>query len=1405
MLLYRWSAEEDFCLMAKTSSRQPTAMPTGRFHFARLKEVIPPPYLLETMRKSYDEFLQRDVPPEKRKNIGLQEAFTSIFPIRATTSDTTLDFVSYRLGTPKYTEEESLERGMTYGAPLQVTLQLRVRERNPETGESYLKDIREQTAYMGDIPLMTDRGTFIINGAERVIVSQLHRSPGVSFGSTTHSSSGKVLYEARVIPNYGAWLEFKLDINNVMYVEVDKKRKMYATTFLKCFGLSDNNDIAKCFFALKSLKLDDFSKGAIPLDENITNYVGHRFVVDYVDPRTGQTIVQKDARVTKKAIQALKAAGFTEVHLDVAPGYEELTGAVLGADVVDPQTGEVLAECFERITTTHLRRFAAAGIREVTVIDVAENEADPLFATVQKDKTASRDEALVELFKRLRQGNPPTVQGAQRLFEDLFLNPRRYDLGIVGRHKINKRFGLNVPEDCRLLTVDDVVAVMKHLARVAREQLEEDDIDHLGTRRVRSVGELLQNQIRAALAEIERTAREKMNQSTELESLTPQNLINAKPIISAIKEFFGRSPLSQFMDQINPLSELTHKRRLSALGPGGLQRERAGFEVRDVHHTHYGRICPIETPEGPNIGLISSLATYARINDLGFIETPYRRVVNGRVTDEVVYLTADEEDDYVVAQANAQVDEKGFLVGEVVLARQRGDFVEVKPEEVDFMDVSPKQLVSVSAALIPFLEHDDANRALMGSNMQRQAVPLLRTEAPIVGTGLEYCAAVDSGACVVARRDGVAERVTASEIVIRTDDGQRDYYRLLKYRRSNQDTCINQKPVINEGDRVTKGQVIADGPATDRGELALGANLLVAFMPFGGYNFEDAIVISERVVKEDVYTSIHIEEFTHDARETKNGKEEITRDIPNVSEEKLRNLDEEGLIRIGSEVKPGDYLVGKVTPRPEQERGPEDKLLAAIFGDKSHDVRDASLKAPAGCYGTVVDVKVFTRKERTGKGDKQEKTALERIEKEREEQLVALNARLNEKIRELLAKVTKPLTNYETGEVLLKPHQKVSDGAVEYMRKSLEVGGIIPLEGEVAAQLKQVWEAYREEKLRIEEDAKNRTDRIKSGEELPPGVLKTCKVYVAVKRKLQVGDKMAGRHGNKGVVAKIVPEEDMPFLADGRRVDIVLNPLGVPSRMNVGQILETHLGWAAQALGMKVASPVFDGAREDEIRRLLIEAREKKMRDNGDNRRFEELSEAEKMLDLNPTGQVTLFDGATGEPFDTPVTVGYIYMMKLAHLVDDKMHARATGPYSLVTQQPLGGKAQSGGQRFGEMEVWALEAYGAAYTLQEMLTVKSDDVVGRTKMYESIVQGHNFLQPGVPESFNVLVKELQGLALNLELLCEEDEEVPTVSTALDQELLEQRREAGDFGDEEDLIETFAAEDDESSMDEDEEL
>ncbi|MBX7246432.1 MAG: DNA-directed RNA polymerase subunit beta, partial [Candidatus Sumerlaeaceae bacterium] len=1342
--------------MARAASRQ-SAASENRHSFARIPEIMEIPYLLETQKKSYEEFLQFNIPPDMRQNAGLQEAFTSIFPVTSPSTPSTLEFVEYAFGAPKYNVKECMDRGMTYAAPLKVKLQLIVRETNPETNITEIKDIKEQEVYMGEVPLMTEQGTFIVNGAERVIVSQLHRSPGVSFSSAVHPN-GKTTYSARVIPYRGAWVEFEVDINNVMYVMVDRKRKIPATTFLRCFNVSDDERIAKEFFETEKLELDDFSKGAIKVSDLIEKFLGNQFIEEITDPKSGKVLVAKGAKVTKKASEALRVHGVSHVHLDVADGYDHVLGRRLGRDVVDKATGEIIGDCFEKITTTLLRRFSLAGVKSIELLVAKEDEPNVVLSTLSKDKVKTIEESLIEFFKRMRPGNPLSLQSARRLFEDMFYTEKRYDLGAVGRYKMNRRFKLADSAGRRTLSVEDIVGIMKALAKIAQEDLEIDDIDHLGNRRVRSVGELLQNQVRAGLAEMEKTARERMA-IVDLENLLPHNLINAKPLVSATKDFFGRSQLSQFMDQTNPLSELTHKRRLSALGPGGLSRDRAGFEVRDVHHTHYGRICPIETPEGPNIGLISSLSTYARINEFGFIESPYRKVSKGKVSEEIEYMTADFEDEHTVAQANAPLDEKNNLTGDTVLARLRGDFPKAEPDKVNYMDVSPKQLVSVSAALIPFLEHDDANRALMGSNMQRQAVPLLYTDSPVVGTGMEGKCAIDSGACVTAKRAGEVIRSTATEIAVKTSSGQVDSYSLIKYKRSNQNTCMNQHPVVTEGTKVAAGQVLADGPAIQDGELALGKNLMVAFMPFGGFNFEDAILISERVVKEDVYTSIHIEEFEVDARDTKLGKEEITRDIPNVSEEALAKLDESGLILVGSEVKPGDILVGKVTPKGETELTAEEKLLRAIFGEKAGDVRDASLKVPPGTYGTVVDIKTFSRKERGGKSEKEDKNRIAEIEKERDADLENAEAEFSERLRELLGKIEKPVINFETGQVELKVGQKVSENSLTYVKRSLRTG-MLPVEGHVGSDIKRLYQKHAAKVTEIDEISRNKIDRIKTGDELPPGVIKLCKVYVATKRKLQVGDKMAGRHGNKGVVARIQPEEDMPFLADGTPVDIVLNPLGVPSRMNVGQILETHLGWAGQALGIKVATPVFDGAKEEEIRDMLVKAREAKMAAAGDTRKYANLSEAERMLDVNHTGQVTLFDGATGEAFDRPVTVGCMYMLKLAHLVDDKMHARSIGPYSLVTQQPLGGKAQFGGQRFGEMEVWALEAYGSAYTLQELLTVKSDDVAGRTKIYESIIKGENHLQPGIPESFNVLVKELQGLGLNMELLTE-DESIPT--------------------------------------------
>jgi len=1356
-----------------------------RLTFARIPEIMEMPYLLETQKESYREFLQFDQPPDLREDKGLQEAFRSVFPISAPGNPSSLEFIEYSFGQPKYSVKECIDRGMTYAAPLKLKLQLIVREEDPETAQVEIRDIKEQECYMGEVPLMTEQGTFIINGAERVIVSQLHRSPGVSFSSATHPN-GKLTYSSRIIPYRGAWVEFEVDIYSVMHVMIDRKRKIPATTFLRAFASVSDEELANEFFQIEKIKLDSFEDGATKVGR-LENFLGEEFIDLVSDPETGDKIVDKGAKVTKKAIEALKDAGITSVHLTVAEGYEDIIGRILAEDVVDMKTGEVLGEVWETITTTLLRRCGRAGVKNIKVIAVP-GDNNIILNTLEKDKVKTHEEGLIEFFKKMRPGNPVSVAAGKRLMEDMFFNPKRYDLGPVGRHKLNKRFGF--PDDpatingieSRLLEKKDIMAVMKHLERLAREEVDIDDIDHLGNRRVRSVGELLQNQVRLGLAEIEKTARERMS-IVDLENLLPQNLINAKPLVQHVKDFFGRSQLSQFMDQTNPLAELTHKRRLSALGPGGLSRERAGFEVRDVHHTHYGRICPIETPEGPNIGLISSLCTYARINPFGFIETPYRVVKEGKAARDISYLTADVEDEYTIAQANAPIDDRGKFQNPLVLSRHRDDYPRVGPEEVQYMDVSPKQLVSVSASLIPFLEHDDANRALMGSNMQRQAMPLLFTEAPLVGTGVEGKVAQDSGICTVARNAGVAEKVTAEEIIIRTAKGDSDIYRLEKYKRSNQNSCINQKPVIREGDRVERGQIITDGAATDMGELALGRNVLVAFMSWRGYNFEDAILLSERLVKDDVFTSIHIEEFEIDARDTKLGKEEITRDIPNVSEEALSKLDENGLVFIGAEVQPGDILVGKVTPKGETELSSEEKLLRAIFGEKAGDVRDASLKVPPGAGGIVVDIKTFSRKERGSKTEREDRIRIQQVEAERARAYSELWAEFDERLKAILEKhLDREIINFETGKVEMKPGQAPTPSALAYIRHSLHTG-MLPVDGRAGSEIKTLFQEVRARDLEIDDRAKNQVDRIKTGDELPPGVIKLVKVYVATKRKISVGDKMAGRHGNKGVVAKILPVEDMPFLENGTPVDMVLNPLGVPSRMNVGQILETHLGWAihgigrrlaeiadtlstpqlrqeikslldvvgdreavedmtedglrefarAQSNGINISTPVFDGAREEQIRKLLQKA------------------------GLPVTGQATLRDGLSGEYFDSPVTVGVIYMMKLAHLVDDKMHARSIGPYSLVTQQPLGGKAQFGGQRLGEMEVWALEAYGAAYTLQELLTVKSDDVQGRTRIYESIVKGQDALTPGVPESFNVLVKEIQGLALNMELLAEGEE------------------------------------------------
>ncbi|MEW6517477.1 MAG: DNA-directed RNA polymerase subunit beta [candidate division FCPU426 bacterium] len=1221
--------------------------PKNRTYFSKLPEIMEIPNLMEIQKKSYNDFLQKDIRPEERKNQGLQAVLQSVFPIYDFNNNSSVEFAGFTFGEPKYSEEECRERDMTYSAALKVTLRLVVREEDPETKVKRIRDIKEQEVFFCELPLMTSRGTFIINGAERVIVSQLHRSPGVSFDEDEikTANSGRRFMVARVIPYWGSWLELEFDNNDLLYARIDRKRKILVTTILRAIGYTTQQKIIGLFYGTET----------VPVKEQAVN----RIVME---------------------------------------------------DVVDESTGEVLAECNTLITPELAAKFDAAKIKKVTVAVTTSDEALTIHKTLAKDNTRSKNEALIEIYRKMRPGDPPTVESASALLDSLFFNPKRYNLSRVGRYKLNKRLGLTIPMDHSTLKKEDLVEIIKKLIHLSSQEDAKDDIDHLGNRRVRSSGELLENQFRIGLARIERTVKERMS-ILEIDTSMPSNLINAKPVAAGVKEFFGSSQLSQFMDQTNPLAELTHKRRLSALGPGGLNRERAGFEVRDVHHTHYGRICPIETPEGPNIGLISSLATFARVNEYGFIETPYRKVANGKVTEEIQYLVADEEDEYVIAQANAPVDEKGNLIGPLISARFRGDFPLVNPKDVHYMDVSPKQLVSVATALIPFLEHDDANRALMGSNMQRQAVPLLTTEAPFVGTGMEARAAYDSGVMVTARHEGTVEKVTSDKIIVswedrKTEEVHVDIYNLTKYQRSNQDTCVTQKPIARPGQHVKRGQVIADGPATHAGEMALGHNVLVAFMPWQGYNFEDAIIISERLLKQDRFTSVHIEEFELEARDTKLGKEEITRDIPNVGEEALKDLDENGIIRIGAEVGPGDILVGKVTPKGETELSPEEKLLRAIFGEKSGDVRDASLKVPPGVEGKVIDVKVFSRRERDDKMRSRDIDQIKKIEKERMRRVARIDKRRDEEMAALEQQLAETLA-----EIKRSGRGDASEAKAEHARRIVKA--------------KQIAE---ELKAEVNTEQEKAILKIRKGDELPPGVIKLVKVDIAKRRKLSVGDKMAGRHGNKGVVSRIVPEEDMPYLADGTPVDIILNPLGVPSRMNLGQILETHLGWAAQRLGLYVASPVFDGATHEEIKSHLRQA------------------------GLPESGKTALFDGRNGEAFDQEITVGYIYMLKLAHLVDDKIHARSIGPYSLITQQPLGGKAQFGGQRFGEMEVWALEAYGAAEILQELLTVKSDDTAGRTKIYEAIVKGKNAPESTVPESFNVLVKELQSLCLNIELL-----------------------------------------------------
>jgi DNA-directed RNA polymerase subunit beta len=1315
-----------------------------RKDFGKIPSIVDIPNLIEVQKRSYETFLQKDASPERREDVGLQAVFKSVFPIEDYNGNARLEFDSYHFGDPKYTVEECHDRGMTFAIPLKVTLRLVVFDHDKEAKTRTVREQRGQEVYLGELPLMTEKGTFIINGTERVVVSQLQRSAGVFFDDDRGKTlaSGKLLYSARIIPYRGSWVEFDFDANDVLHVRVDRRRKMLATAFLRAFWFLEKNvvlseeEVLAQFYEVEEVLA--FEGGSAQLRFNPELQVGVKLAEDVRAPRHREPLAPAGRVLTTKMLERMVEAGIESVLVRA----EALVGRRTASRVVDTDSGEVLVEANQEITSTVLAQLIARRVAPFKLLALVPGKTDlAISETLARDHFRNPDEALVEIYRRLRPGDPPTVESARALFRGMFMDPRRYDLARVGRFMINKKLQINAPLHAKTLCGEDIVHVVRHLIQVRLGSKPTDDIDHLGNRRVRSVGELLENQFRVGLTRMERAVKERMSIS-DIANLMPHDLINAKPVSAVVKEFFGSSQLSQFMDQTNPLAELTHKRRLSALGPRGLSRERAGFEVRDVHPTHYGRICPIETPEGPNIGLISSLSTYAGINDFGFIQTPYRKVEHGTVTDEIVRLTALEEEQFVIAQANAEIDRRNRFVSERVSARKGGEFRMVTPEEVHFMDVSPKQLVSVAASLVPFLENDDANRALMGSNMQRQAVPLLQPEAPLVGTGMEHIVARDSGAVVVARRPGVVEYVSANRVVIRAESRSKrfdpvqdlplDIYNLTKYRRSNQNTCITQKPIVRKGQRVEEGDVVADGPATDQGELALGRNVLVAFMPWGGYNFEDAILVSERLVKEDRFTSIHIEEFEVQARDTKLGKEEVTRDIPNVSEEALKDLDDSGIVRIGAKVKAGDILVGKITPKGETQLTPEEKLLRAIFGEKAGDVRDTSLTVPPGIEGTVVDVKVFSRrgvdKDERAKSIEEEEVA--RLEKDYQDEIAMVEMERDQKLKNMLVgkTVLVELIDPTNKRKLTKKGDRIEREHLEnFSWNELKKIKIKEDDG-VAATIKRIEELAEEQISIYDSMLEDRIGRLRRGDDLPPGVIKIVKVYVAVKRKLSVGDKMAGRHGNKGVVSKILPEEDMPYLPDGTPVEIVLNPLGVPSRMNVGQILETHLGWAARALGMWVASPVFDGATEDEIKEHLRQA------------------------SMPTSGKTVLFDGRTGKRLHQEVTVGQIYMLKLAHLVDDKMHARSIGPYSLVTQQPLGGKAQFGGQRFGEMEVWALEAYGAAHTLQEMLTVKSDDVEGRNRIYEAIVKGENFLEPGTPESFNVLVKELQSLALDVELV-----------------------------------------------------
>jgi len=1374
-----------------------------RKNFGRISEVTRMPNLIEVQKTSYDQFLQVGVAPTERTDSGLQEVLKSVFPIRDFSGRADLEFVRYELEEPKYDVEECQQRGMTYAAPLKVTLRLVVWDVDEDTGARSIRDIKEQDVYMGDMPLMTPNGTFIVNGTERVIVSQMHRSPGVFFDhdrGKTHSS-GKYLFAARVIPYRGSWLDFEFDAKDLIQVRIDRRRKLPATTLLLALD-GAATEKARTEAEAESVALPQEAITGMTAEEILAVFYGQtvyrrtekgwrtpfdaeklkgiKLNSDLIDADSGEAVAEAGAKVTPRLARKLSEAGLKEVLVP----REELIGRYAAEDCIDESNGLVLIEAGDELTEEVLDKLDGHGIDELATLAIDHvNTGAYLRNTLAADKNRSREDALIDIYRVMRPGEPPTLEQAENMFNSLFFDSERYDLSPVGRVKMNARLGFETSDQLRVLRKEDILSILKVLHELKDGRGEIDDIDHLGNRRVRSVGELLENQYRIGLLRMERAIKERMS-SVEIDSVMPHDLINAKPAAAAVREFFGSSQLSQFMDQTNPLSEVTHKRRLSALGPGGLTRERAGFEVRDVHPTHYGRICPIETPEGPNIGLINSLATYARINQYGFIESPYRKVVDGRVTDEVIYLSAMEEVRYTVAQANSLLDEENRFAEDLISVRRGADYLMTRAEEIDYIDVSPKQLVSVAAALIPFLENDDANRALMGSNMQRQAVPLVQSEAPLVGTGMEGTVARDSGVAIGARRGGVVDQVDSTRVVIRVTDetghGESavDIYNLLKFQRSNQNTCITQKPLVKVGDVVAKGDIIADGPSTNLGELALGRNVLCAFMPWNGYNFEDSILISERIARDDVFTSIHIEEFEVMARDTKLGQEEITRDIPNVGEDALRNLDEAGIVYIGAEVNAGDILVGKVTPKGESPMTPEEKLLRAIFGEKASDVRDTSLRVPPGVSGTIVEVRVFSRRgvDKDERALAIEKAEIERLAKDRDDEKAILERSFYGRLKDLLVGQAA-----QSGPKGVKAGTEITEAVLSDYTPG-QWRGFAVKDDERQAAIEAVVKQFDDSVKQLEKRFDNKVEKLQRGDELPPGVMKMVKVFIAVKRKLQPGDKMAGRHGNKGVISRIVPMEDMPHLEDGTPVDIVLNPLGVPSRMNVGQILETHLGWACAGLGRQV-SQLLDGIRyageevsalreklkdaygEEDFEREIAPLDDAALLELGSNLRggvpiatpvFDGAREPDivEMLNkagLDASGQVRLVDGRTGETFERSVTVGYIYMLKLHHLVDDKIHARSIGPYSLVTQQPLGGKAQFGGQRFGEMEVWALEAYGAAYTLQEMLTVKSDDVAGRTKVYEAIVKGEDNFEAGVPESFNVLVKELKSLGLNVEL------------------------------------------------------